>query len=297
MYTKKEQIAKVDSNLLLKTQIRNSAQIFLGSDSHFHTEVEFALVLEGCMSYLVEGEEVLVQAGECIFLDSLTEHSSQSIGFTEVCLLQFNIDLLRNISPSLMIKYFYNFLQNDFKYTIINYTNNRNHAELSELLVLISMEFDQKEVAYEFSVYSNIFRIFAILYKNNILKSYSYSINQEMIDRLTRILQYIATNYNTTITTRDTAELFHLEYGYFCHMFKKLTGHSFLEYVNSYRITIAQKMLMNENKTITDIVSEVGFESNSYFSRIFKKHTGYTPSDFRKSHFSQLKDFEKTVVS
>jgi YesN/AraC family two-component response regulator len=70
---------------------------------------------------------------------------------------------------------------------------------------------------------------------------------------------------------------------YFSRIFKEEMGENFNSYVNLIRIEAAKKLLLNEQVPLVDISSLVGFEGQSYFSKVFKKMTGMTPGRFREA--------------
>ena len=65
-------------------------------------------------------------------------------------------------------------------------------------------------------------------------------------------------------------------------MFKKETGMNFSDYLKKIRIDNAKNMLLNTEQTVEDISYAVGYSDIKYFSRLFKKLTGVTPTEFRK---------------
>ena len=70
---------------------------------------------------------------------------------------------------------------------------------------------------------------------------------------------------------------------YFCYMFKKETGQTFINYLNNYKIEKSKNLLENTNMTLLDISLEVGFNNQSYYSTIFKKYTNMTPLEYRET--------------
>ena len=73
----------------------------------------------------------------------------------------------------------------------------------------------------------------------------------------------------------------HLHPSYFSTVFKNAAGLSFKEYLNKVRIEESKILLQNTDFSIIDIAVAVGFEDQSYFSKVFKKYTGTTPKQFR----------------
>lgn len=99
--------------------------------------------------------------------------------------------------------------------------------------------------------------------------------------RVGEIVKYIAHNCHEHITTASLSSLFHLDEHYLCRLFKSQMGVPPMQYVNGYRIEKAQALLKNTDRSITDVALAVGFDDASYFARIFKKHTGLTPREYK----------------
>lgn len=99
--------------------------------------------------------------------------------------------------------------------------------------------------------------------------------------RMGAIYKYIHANYNETPDVNKVAASVHLSTPAFCRYFKKQTKMTFTDFVNQYRITQAKTLLL-QDKTISETCYEVGFESLSYFNKLFKKIAGENPSAFKK---------------
>ncbi|MFR3174168.1 MAG: helix-turn-helix transcriptional regulator, partial [Clostridium sp.] len=85
------------------------------------------------------------------------------------------------------------------------------------------------------------------------------------------------------ITIDDICDKFKINKCYFCYMFKKETGQTFINYLNNYKIEKSKNLLENTNMTLLDISLEVGFNNQSYYSTIFKKYTNMTPLEYRET--------------
>lgn len=103
------------------------------------------------------------------------------------------------------------------------------------------------------------------------------------VDVMYRAVDYIRKNYTKRITLEETASFVYLSPAYFSRVFKEEIGDNFNIYVNKVRIEAAKKLLMNDQIPLVDISSLVGFEGQSYFSKVFKKMTGVTPGKYRES--------------
>lgn len=100
-------------------------------------------------------------------------------------------------------------------------------------------------------------------------------------ERMHRIHQFVETNFQKPINTQQIANEVNLSLPAFCRYMKKTTKLTYTDFVNQYRIQYAKKLLI-QDKNVTEACFESGFESLSYFNRIFKKWSGETPSGFRK---------------
>jgi AraC-like DNA-binding protein len=103
-------------------------------------------------------------------------------------------------------------------------------------------------------------------------------------ERMHRIHQFVEMNFQKPIDTQQIAEEVNLTLPAFCRYFKKSTKLTYTDFVSQYRVQYAKKLLI-QDKNVTETCFECGFESLSYFNRIFKKFTGVSPSAFRKQRF------------
>jgi AraC-like DNA-binding protein len=107
--------------------------------------------------------------------------------------------------------------------------------------------------------------------------------NQKEQERLKRIYQFLDLNYHRKINIDDVAQLSNLTNAAFCRYFKKMTRLTFIEFINHYRIDKSKKLLRQDNN-VTETCFQSGFESISYFNRVFKKITGENPLSFKKRY-------------
>ena len=96
---------------------------------------------------------------------------------------------------------------------------------------------------------------------------------------LRKIINWTEKNYLNKISIDEVAHIVGYEKHYFCNKFKKLTGISYINYVNNLRIQHACRMLANGN-SVSTVCDECGFENLSYFVQLFKKFVGVTPKTY-----------------
>ena len=101
-------------------------------------------------------------------------------------------------------------------------------------------------------------------------------------DRIEKCFNYIEKNLQQEITIQSLSDLLHLHPNYLITYFHKATGMSPIEYVNNIRIDKAKLLIQrNPEIPISELAEAIGFGDASYFSRIFKKKVGFTPSEYK----------------
>ena len=97
-----------------------------------------------------------------------------------------------------------------------------------------------------------------------------------------RVARYIDQHYAEDCSIEQLGHLFYLSPYHLSHMFRQKTGYSLKQYVLRRRIGEAQMRLVNSLDSVQTIAEAVGFEDASYFSRIFSKYIGLTPTEYRR---------------
>ena len=94
-------------------------------------------------------------------------------------------------------------------------------------------------------------------------------------------IDYITEYHMENLSIQQVADVVNFSPTYFCRLFKKETGHSFVSYLTFVRIQRSVRLLRHTNYTIEQIAFDLGFNTPSYFSTIFKKVVGLSPSEYR----------------
>lgn len=97
---------------------------------------------------------------------------------------------------------------------------------------------------------------------------------------LTQAKQFIHENFNRSITLKETANQLYITPGHLSALFRE-SGETFLQCLTKYRMNKAMELLSDARYKVYEIVELVGYSDASYFTEVFKKHTGQTPLEFR----------------
>ncbi|MVM36584.1 helix-turn-helix domain-containing protein [Spirosoma sp. HMF3257] len=109
----------------------------------------------------------------------------------------------------------------------------------------------------------------------------AYNLNEQQ--RLKKLYQFIEENYQRKFELAEAAALTNLTTAAFCRYVKRMTRLTFTQFLNQYRINQAQKLLLLDHN-VTEACFASGFESLSYFNKIFRRVTGENPLQFKKRH-------------
>ena len=105
--------------------------------------------------------------------------------------------------------------------------------------------------------------------------------------KIKEIDQYIIEHLSENITSIIMANHLHLNPSYFSRFFKQLTGENFTDYVHRFKIRLAITMLTERYESIEYIAYSLGYSDRTYFSKIFKKYTGLSPGEYKRTNEKQ----------
>jgi two-component system response regulator YesN len=97
--------------------------------------------------------------------------------------------------------------------------------------------------------------------------------------------EYIAEKYREDISLENVANYVYLNKVYFCRLFKQVVGESFNDYLTLVRMQKAIELLRDSRNRVHEVCELVGYKSPRHFYKLFKRHTGCTPSEYRNHHF------------
>jgi len=100
-----------------------------------------------------------------------------------------------------------------------------------------------------------------------------------------RIILYLESNTSRNLSSRDISGHLCMNYNYISSVFKGKTGMSIMEYHEKIRMNEAARLLMHSSMNISEVSNKLGFDDPLYFSRVFKKVMGYSPSDYIKQAY------------
>lgn len=152
--------------------------------------------------------------------------------------------------------------------------NSEDAFDLSDVFINHLESLDTKEslVAFEYEMLED----FVKLIRQHKSSHYAYPISS--------IIKCIYENPTDKFSVTDLAESFNLSPDYLSKLFYKEVGQHLLDYIHTSKIELAKSYLEFSNMKVTDIAILLNFCNTGHFSNIFKKHTGQSPSSYRKKY-------------
>ncbi|MFC0330492.1 helix-turn-helix domain-containing protein [Paenibacillus sepulcri] len=106
----------------------------------------------------------------------------------------------------------------------------------------------------------------------------------ESVHTIREVVQFMDEHYFEDVSLIDVATRFHMDPSYLSKLFKTVTNENFIEYLTRKRMEKACELLGGSDRKINEIAELTGYENQRYFSQVFKKFTGRTPSEYREHH-------------
>ena len=134
---------------------------------------------------------------------------------------------------------------------------------------------------YQLAVKGYLFQLLFLLISNRNKKETAPASQTKSLEKMKTILKYVEQHYAEHITIDDMAALTFYSKSHFMKFFKSHMGTGFIDYLNDYRLTMAERLLRSSDGSVLDIAEQSGFDSLSYFNRIFKRKYGEAPGRWR----------------
>lgn len=161
---------------------------------------------------------------------------------------------------------------------IISYLNYEYYSRMRN----IDLSFmDYEQIVKQFTNINSFCKVLcdSILYLLDEGKNRQESANENFKE----LLEYVNLNYNQTIRLDDLSSQFYISPTYICDLFRKHTDRTLTEYILDLRMTEASAMLKGTDMLVSQIASKVGYNDYYYFSRLFKKYYGISPTEYREN--------------
>lgn len=242
---------------------------------HWHLEYELILVMEGAFSLSLDGKPFPMGPGDCAWVGDGIVHGGTPQDCVYECVV-FDLGTLLDSTP-VCAKSAGAFLAQGSGCTGV-FPRGSVQAELADRL-FEAME--KESPGYEWTTVGLMWQIMGSLLAGRPAQP-ALSHSREKTMRLKNVLAYIRDNFDGPVTLEGLAKVAGMNPKYFCRAFFQMTGRTPIDYLNYYRIEQAGEQLLLTSRPVTEIALGCGFNDMSYFSRMFSRHKGVSPSRYRK---------------
>ena len=260
------------SRLFGKNAVFSLERSAIISHLHWHEAIEFVYVLDGSLTFSLNGRTFTAEKGDLIIVNSAIVHSfaPQKNGADYYFLVADDKFLRTNRLYSENTVF-------DFKV---------NTSEARRLFEEIIRETEKGDEYSNISTLSVLMSLFIYLNRHHSAKSEESPLSeQKKITMVRNTLVYLQEHYKEKLTVEKIAEALHFSKSYLSHSFKEITHTSIISYINLLRCQSA-RALMLEGAAVAEAAIESGFTELSYFTRVFKKTLGMLPSEVREEIFT-----------
>ena len=246
---------------------------------HWHYAVEILLFLNGTVTCKFSHRKITARPGEIHIINSHDVHETRCTRDAKY--------LCIHILPSAMLPYVPDFDQRDFSlifdpkdaekasaYSLL-------HRLLGDILTLHAKNTEYAKLECQarlFGIASLLVRHFSTVHPKDDTRQ-----NRTDMTRLEPVLQHIHLHHSEELSLDDAADTIGLNKAYFCRLFKKNMGISYLQYVNQVRAIAVCRELEYSDDTIQQIGERNGFRDPKLMNRFFREIYGCTPSAKRKA--------------
>ncbi|MDE3750832.1 AraC family transcriptional regulator [Pediococcus pentosaceus] len=223
--------------------------------------------IKGSGMIYIDDKEIELKEGEGILIDRDIQHAYHALGTKWVtAYFTFGGELITEMLATLSIKKFVKIEEPDQElktFVDLCYRDiQRNHVDIYQTTVMV-------------------YKLLVLIKKNQIKNKFDVRLTEEIIDP---IVEFIKEEYRNDLKNEDFVRQTNYSLQYILGVFNECLNSSPRKLLTDYRVRKAKELLITKlDLTVEDIGKEVGFNTNSYFIKVFKQRERMTPGRFRES--------------
>ena len=276
------------SRIVTVLYLENSSDFVFGGESHDFWE--FNYIDKGQMVVTVDGNEYLLKSGEMVFFKPNEFHSLEARGLSAP-----NHTVVSFVCNSDAMKYFRNKIialnsQERKLLSILLREGLSAYRPINSKPPIMGMEEKENAPIGAVQMTFNLLEEFLITLLRRSESGISIGTrlispmyDERVPDRIQEVARYMEQNISENLTVLQIAKRFSLSESALKKMFSSDVGCGVTDFFNSMKIEKAKEYIRENEKNFTQVSEELGFSSIHYFSRLFKKKTGMTPTEYRSS--------------
>ncbi|TDW50115.1 AraC family transcriptional regulator [Flavobacterium sp. 270] len=284
----KLQQTKITSYLNTTVSVLNRVEPFFQAPFHSHPELELVYVKESFGKRIIGNSVMPFEPGDMVFLGADIPHVwlNDEMYYQGISDLKAN-SIVAYFSKDIFGPAFYD-LKETQKINELFFQAGKGISITGKTNKQLAKKLEKLVLKKDFEVIVGLFEILSILsesqdkvYIND--EVYSLMHEEPKADRLSEVFQYVNKNYKKNISLIEIAAVANMTPTSFCRMFKLKTKKNFVDYLHEIRVSNACRLLLETDKSMSEIAYECGYKTASNFNKLFKKCKGITPTDFKNN--------------
>ena len=252
---------------------------------HFHNEYELYYLLQGERYYFIEKQIYLVKKGTLVIIPKNQIHKTDasSRSFHDRILIELKEEPFSTFFQSdgrISLQQFFDQHQGVLEF------DEEEQKQVERLLHQMLRELEKKELGYEMIVKTRLAELLirVMRYRAKCTAPLNGSAAQSAKHRkVHEVANYIVEHYTSSESLDALSQRFYMSKCYLSRIFKEITGFTVKEYINIQRIHHAKDLLTDNRYNMTEIANLLGYDSLTYFEKVFKKYTETSPLKYRKN--------------
>lgn len=265
------------------------------TDLHRHEYMQINYISKGSGTHFINNNEFTITKGDIFVIPPYIPHRIISNKDEKLQIVEFEFvpvfinegfEESKNLESFFDFAYIEPFFVSESKLKPRLNLVGTEQMEVENLLDEVYMEYREKRQGYSLVAKSLLLKLLVIVgrrYSSELESSDQHPVFERYRDKIYESIEYINSNYMNEFKLDEIARKFYFSPSYFSYLFKCITGKTFVEYVNNLRISKAMELLVSTDKKIIEISFDIGFNNVTHLNRLFKRATGLTPVQYRKS--------------
>lgn len=258
---------------------------------HFHTFYELCVLLCPNTTHFLEGKPFELQTFDIIGIPPNVLHRTQYPAGDPCKRLIIQFNLPKNVTG--LGNEYEQLLQLFHQETPIFRFEPELRARIYRKLNDVYLLAQKTDPMRDLIIHQKFIEFLTLLFLNQDQNQYSNAAEMSPMEKkIYSITSYIHTHYTEDLSLELLAQKFYISSCYLSHQFKDVTGFTLTDYIQMTRVRNVQSLLVGTQIPITEASVRCGFTSFSQFNRVFQKHIGMSPSQFRKRNQTPLTEMD-----
>lgn len=256
---------------------------------HWHDNIEIIHMRQGEAVFNIGSQGIPAAAGDILFVNRGVIHTGYSVNDSTVVYdaIVFDPDLLkRRVYDAHSEMLIFPYLEGLRQLPCRVERESAYYDKIRDIITGMTEEFEGREPGFEVCIKAWLNLLFAAVHRYGRSRQDEETGRHERrtmeLERFRKLFDHLEEHFAHRIPVGEAAAIVSMSPHHFCRTFKKITGKTFVEFLNLYRINEAENMLRYTSLPVTEVSLRVGFCNTNYFDRVFKQIKGYPPSGCRK---------------